>query len=103
MREWNENNFDAALGEGKIVLVDFWASWCGPCRMMAPILEEFDKAHPEITVGKVNVDDCPVLADRFAIEAIPTLIFFKNGEPVKKKTGVYPADALELILKEVAE
>ncbi|MBQ4037237.1 MAG: thioredoxin [Clostridia bacterium] len=102
MLELNEKNFDATLQETKgIALVDFWASWCGPCRMIAPILEALDAEKENVTVLKVNVDECPALADRYGIEAIPTLIFFKNGEIVKKKTGLYPRDALELILKEL--
>ena len=69
--------------------------------MIAPILEALDAEKENVTVLKVNVDECPALADRYGIEAIPTLIFFKNGEIVKKKTGLYPRDALELILKEL--
>ena len=102
MRELNNSNFDAAIRETEgLVLVDFWASWCGPCRMIAPTLEELDREIDGFTVCKVNVDENPALADRFGIEAIPTLLFFKNGELVKKKMGLYPKDALLLILKEL--
>ena len=102
MRELTANDFDQALKETDgLVLVDFWASWCGPCQMIAPILGELDAQVEDFTVFKVNVDDEPSLAERFGIEAIPTLLFFKKGEPVKKKMGMYPKDALELIIKEL--
>ena len=96
------NNFDSTLNQTKgLVLVDFWAEWCGPCRMIAPTLEELDRELPGLTVCKVNVDTEPALADRFQIEAIPTLLFFRDGKLLKKKTGLYPKDALLLILKEL--
>ena len=102
MKELNANNFDAEIKNASgITIVDFWADWCGPCRMIAPILEEVDKEVEDVTVMKVNVDKEPALADRFGINAIPTLIFFKNGEIAKQKTGLYPRDALDLIIKEI--
>ena len=101
MKELNISNFDATLNETKgIVLVDFWASWCGPCRMLAPILEELDNETEDLTVCKVNVDENPALADRYAIEAIPTIIFFRDGKQVLRKTGVYPKDGLQLLLRD---
>ena len=102
MKEIKTNEFDAFLARtDDLVLVDFWASWCGPCRMIAPVLEELDGEMEGLTVVKVNVDEEPALADRFAIEAIPTLLFFRKGELLKKKMGMYPKDALQLILKEL--
>ena len=102
MRELTNSNFDTAIQEiDGLVLIDFWASWCGPCRMIAPILEELEGETENLTVCKVNVDNEPALADRFQIEAIPTLLFFKKGKLVKKKMGMYPKDALQLILKEL--
>ena len=98
-----KDTFQAEVLESeKTVLLDFWATWCGPCRMIAPVLEELDREDDSILVCKVNVDENPELADRFGIEAIPTLLFFKNGELVKKKTGLYPKDALQLIIKELS-
>ncbi len=102
MKEIKANEFDTAIQSTEnLVLVDFWASWCGPCRMIAPVLQELDQEIENLTVLKVNVDEEPALADRFGIEAIPTLLFFRKGELLKKKTGMYPKDALLLILKEL--
>ena len=102
MKELTLNNFDTEIqNTSGIAIVDFWADWCGPCRMIAPILEEIDKEVEDVTVMKVNVDKEPALADRFGINAIPTLIFFKDGEIAKQKTGLYPRDALDLIIKEI--
>ncbi len=102
MKELTKLNFDAEIqNTSGIAIVDFWADWCGPCRMIAPILEEVDREIADVTVMKVNVDKEPALADRFSINAIPTLVFFKDGQLVKQKTGLYPRDALELIIKEI--
>ena len=102
MKELTKLNFDSEIQNAAgITIVDFWADWCGPCRMIAPILEEVDREISDVTVMKVNVDKEPALADRFSINAIPTLLFFKDGQLVKQKTGLYPRDALELIIKEI--
>ena len=79
MLHLNKENFDEAIASGT-VLVDFWASWCGPCKMIAPIVEEIAAERPDITVGKVNVDEEMDLARRFGIASIPTILVFKNGE-----------------------
>lgn len=76
------------------VLVDFWASWCGPCRMMAPILDELAAEHPELKVGKVNVDEEGQLAAKFGIMSIPTLLVFKKGTLAGKTVGVTPKEEL---------
>ena len=102
MKELTKLNFDSEIQNAAgITIVDFWADWCGPCRMIAPILEEVDREVSDVTVMKVNVDKEPALADRFAINAIPTLLFFKDGNLIKQKTGLYPRDALDLIIKEI--
>ena len=76
--ELNSRNFDETVAAG-IVLVDFWATWCGPCRMLAPTIGEIAASRDDIVVGKVNTDEAPELCIRFGIEYIPTLLFFKDG------------------------
>lgn len=90
----NDTNFDQEIKSG-IVLVDFWASWCGPCRIQAPILDEVaDKIGTAAKIAKVNVDESPRLASIFGIRSIPTLIIFKDGKQVKQFTGVQKAAIL---------
>ena len=74
------------------VVIDFWASWCGPCRMLAPVVEEIAAEHPEVKVCKVNVDDEPALAGQFGIMSIPTLLVFKDGQIAGQSVGVRPKD-----------
>ena len=81
------DTFDAAISNGSVV-VDFWASWCGPCKMQAPILDQFAEAHQEVSVCKVDVDAEPALAARYGIMSIPTLLYFKDGKLVNKTVGV---------------
>ena len=88
-------NFEAEVMQSeKTVLVDFWASWCGPCRMLSPIVDEIAEERTDIKVGKVNVDEQEELAMRYGIMSIPTLIVFKNGEAVRKTMGVQPKAAI---------
>ena len=76
-----KENFDAeVLHSDKTVLLDFWASWCGPCRMLSPVVDEVAEERPDVKVGKVNVDEQPELAERFGVETIPTLLVFRNGQ-----------------------
>ena len=82
----NAAEFDAAIKEGK-VLVDFFATWCGPCKMLSPVLEELAEKNPDLLVLKIDVDEVGVLAARFGIQAIPTLILFKDGTQVDKRLG----------------
>lgn len=89
--EITKENFEKeVLDSEKTVLLDFWASWCGPCRMLSPIVDEIAEEMTEIKVGKVNVDVEGELAETFAVMNIPTLFILKNGEVVDKLVGVYP-------------
>lgn len=89
-----ENFETEVIKSEKPVLVDFWAPWCGPCRMLSPVVDEIAEENSNIKVGKVNVDEQEELAMRFGIMSIPTLIVFKNGEAVKRTMGVQPKAAI---------
>ena len=89
-----KENYEEILGKGMPVVIDFWAEWCGPCRMVSPIVDEIAQERGDILVGKVNTDEQPELAAKFGIMSIPTLLVFKNGEISNKAVGVRPKDAL---------
>ena len=96
-----KENFEEAVLQSQLpVLVDFWATWCGPCRMLAPILEELAEEYAGTAViGKVNVDEEPELANRFGITSIPTLLLFKNGQVSATSVGFRPKEQLEALLR----
>ena len=88
-------SFPELLQDDKLVIVDFWAVWCGPCRMLSPLLDEVEEEMADkITVVKVNVDDADEIAMRYRIMSIPTLLFFKNGQIVDKTVGAMPKNIL---------
>jgi thioredoxin 1 len=93
--ELNDSNFDSTVASSPALLVDFWAPWCGPCRMIAPVIEELGKELAgKVTVAKVNVDEAPNVSGAQRVTAIPTLIIFKNGALVERMTGLASKAAL---------
>ena len=94
-----QNNFqEEVMNSDKPVLLDFWAPWCGPCRMVAPIVEEIAEERSDIKVGKVNVDEEPELASRFGVMSIPTLVVIKDGKIANQATGARPKSAILAML-----
>ena len=95
----NKNNFrNEVLNSEKPVLLDFWAPWCGPCRMVSPIVDEIAQERQDILVGKVNVDEEMELAAQFQVMSIPTLVVLKNGQVVNRVVGARPKDAILSLL-----
>lgn len=90
----NETFDNEVLKSDKPVIVDFWATWCGPCQMLGPVVAELAEEHPEIKVCKVNVDDNPELAQKFGVMSIPYVVAFKDGQIVKTSTGFVPKETL---------
>ena len=93
-----KDGFDKAISSGT-AMVDFWASWCGPCKMLSPVIESIGSQYEgKVLVGKVNVDEEPDLARRFGVMSIPTVVFLKNGQEFDRKVGVMPPQAFSGVL-----
>lgn len=101
MRITSENFENQVLRAEKPVLVDFYAVWCGPCKMLTPVMEELEASREDILVGKVDVDEAPDLARRFSITAVPTIMLFKDGQEAKRTAGFMPREELEKFIDEV--
>ena len=95
----NHNFHEEVINSDKPVLVDFWAPWCGPCRMVLPIVEEIAAEHPEYKVAKINVDEEAELASRYGVVSIPTLLVIKNGQIVNQSVGARPKNQILEMLK----
>ena len=94
-----ENFKSEVLDAQGTVLIDFWANWCGPCRMLSPIVDQVAEQHSEVKVGKIDIDAQPELANQFGVMSIPTLIVFKNGQKVNESVGLIPKENIEALLK----
>ena len=94
-----DNNFNEVINSNDLVLVDFWADWCGPCKMLSPILDEIADERG-LLVGKLNVDENPAKMEEYSVHSIPTMVLFKSGQPVKTIAGAKPK---HLLLKELSE
>lgn len=89
-----QKNFEQVKSSDKTVLLDFYADWCGPCRMVSPLVDEIAEENPQYFVGKINVDNEPELARRFGVSSIPTLVVMKNGNVVQQSAGARPKDQI---------
>lgn len=99
VKHFKTAEFDAAVNAAPLALVDFWADWCGPCRMLAPLVDQLAGDYDgKVLVGKVNVDEEPELARRFGVMSIPTVVVLKNGQEVDRLVGVRPAPAFKAAL-----
>lgn len=99
---FNTQGFDKALASDVPMLVDFWATWCGPCQMLGPVIEQLAEEYEgkDVVIGKVDVDENPELAGRYGVMSVPTVILFKNGEEAERKVGVMPFDVYAELLDE---
>ena len=99
---FNEEGFDKALETGSLMLVDFWATWCGPCQRLGPVIEQLAEEYEDqaVIIGKVDVDEEPGLAQRFGVMNIPTVILFKDGQELERKVGAMPIDEYAQALDE---
>lgn len=95
----DSSSFDQIVSENKMAIVDFWAEWCGPCRMMSPVMEELSKKYTNVTFAKLNVDENPGIAQRFGVQGIPTFIFFRGGKPAASLVGAVGKDGMDKFIQ----
>jgi len=100
---FTDDDFDEHRMNNKLLVVDFWAGWCGPCMAFGPVLERFARAHPEVAVGKMNVDENQRVPGLMNIESIPSIVFFKNGKPEAMVVGAVPLKKLEEVLSDISK
>ena len=99
MRELESNSKSIVFSDDKkYTIVDFYATWCGPCKSLAPVLEDIEKTHDNVEVVKVNIEECEDLTEQYKIMNVPTMLFFKNGEPLTKLVGLVPQKDIEDII-----
>ncbi|PKM92182.1 MAG: thioredoxin [Euryarchaeota archaeon HGW-Euryarchaeota-1] len=103
VKEITDAEFDKIAENNEIVIVDFWAPWCGPCRMMTPVFEELAEKHPEWTFVKLNVGENSEKAGEYSVSGIPTFIVFKDGEDVKRIVGARPLESVEREIRDAVE
>jgi thioredoxin 1 len=101
MQAVSETTFDAVIADNKYVLVDFWAEWCGPCKMMAPVLESISEENDWLKVIKVNADENPNLTKKYDISSIPTLLLFREGSIIKYAVGAKPKSFIKRMLEDI--
>jgi len=96
----NDNNFSTTIANNELIVVDFWATWCGPCRMVGPVIEELAAQYSgKVTFGKMNVDENQTVSSSFGIMSIPTIIIFNHGKEVERSVGAYPKAHIEAMIK----
>jgi thioredoxin 1 len=98
MKKLDKNNFKETIDGDNYILVDFWAEWCGPCKMIAPVLEEISNERTDVAIAKLNVDDNQEIALTYGVQSIPTMILFKNGKVVDKLIGALPKEKINQFL-----
>lgn len=98
--EITDQTIGDVLQQDKLVMIDFWAAWCGPCKMMAPIIDELSETNPDVIIGKVDVSDNPKAAIEYMVSSLPSFLFIKNGEVVDKVIGAVPKKVLQAKISE---
>lgn len=103
VKHLNSKNFEEFITKNKIAVVDFWAEWCAPCFILAPIIEELANDYPQVAFGKLNTEENQDIVMRYGIMSLPTVMFFKNGEPVDQILGAVPREEIEVRIKALLE